>query len=41
MDQSSHCEHDSQLAHDEDSVDNLETEHSGLTTWILIDIDDF
>jgi len=24
-----------------DSVDNLETEHSGLTTWILIDIDNF
>jgi len=24
-----------------DSVDNLETEHSGLTTWILIDINNF
>jgi len=24
-----------------DSVDNLETEHSSLTTWILIDIDNF
>jgi len=24
-----------------DSVDNLETEHSGLTTWILIYIDNF
>jgi len=24
-----------------DSVDNLETEDSGLTTWILIDIDNF
>jgi len=24
-----------------DSVDNLNAEHSGLTTWILIDIDNF
>ena len=24
-----------------DSVDNLEIEHSGLTTWILIDVDNF